>query len=147
MGSFWYGKNVAKIANFWRLDASWEKAFSVFLKCQSCLHKWTFLNYFMWNRLARRNENVQNHQNSPSHPLWHENFHFFLQKNHNLGRLAVTVYWYLIKFQSYNHLKQFYTGQVATSSLGQKGIEWSVKLRISTCKSKSVETLKIQYTT
>ena len=40
-------KMLTKIAHSWRLGTNWEKKVIVILKCQSCLHKLTFSNYFM----------------------------------------------------------------------------------------------------
>ena len=43
---------------------------TVILKYQSCLHKWTLLNYFMLNRVSR-NENVQEDlSEQPQPPLY-----------------------------------------------------------------------------
>ena len=50
-----------------------------------------------------------------------QKFLFCLKKEHQkLGGLPLTVFKYLIWFQSYDHSKKFYPRQVVTSSFGHE---------------------------
>ena len=54
----------------------------------------------------------------------HKKYFFLTKEYYKLGGSPLTVFRYLIQFQSYDHLKKFYT--VVTSSLGIK-MGWMVK--------------------